>query len=70
MKKKIAIVTKKMILGGIEKALLSMLSEINKDKYDITLFLEEKGGELEESIPSWVKIEYIFDGILIHHKLI
>ena len=61
MKKKIAIVTKKMILGGIEKALLSMLSEINKDKYDITLFLEEKGGELEESIPSWVKIEYIFD---------
>ena len=61
MKKKIAIVTKKMILGGIEKALLSMLSEINKDKYDITLFLEEKGGELEESIPSWVKVEYIFD---------
>lgn len=61
MKKKIAIVTKKMILGGIEKALLSMLSEINKDKYDITLFLEEKGGELEESIPSWVNVEYIFD---------
>ena len=28
MKKKIAIVTKKMILGGIEKALLSMISEM------------------------------------------
>ena len=30
-----------MILGGIEKALLSMLSEIDKEKYDVTLFLEE-----------------------------
>ena len=61
MKKKIAIVTKKMILGGIEKALLSMLSEIDKEKYDVTLFLEENGGDLEENIPSWVKVQHIFN---------
>ena len=61
MKKKIAIVTKKMIIGGIERVLLSMLSEIDKSKYDITLFLEERGGGLEQDIPSWVKVKYIFD---------
>ena len=61
MKKKIAIVTKKMILGGIEKVLLSMLLDIDKEKYDVTIFLEEKGGVLEEDIPSWIKIEYIFE---------
>lgn len=62
MKKKIAIVTKKMIIGGIERVLLSMLSEIDKSKYDVTLFLEERGGGLEQDIPSWVKVKYIFDG--------
>lgn len=61
MKKKIAIVSKKMILGGIEKVLISMLSEIDKNKYDITLFLEERGGGLEDEIPSWIKVRYIFE---------
>ena len=61
MKKKVAIVTKKMIIGGIERVLLSMLSEIDKNKYDVTLFLEERGGGLEQDIPSWVKVKYIFD---------
>ena len=61
MKKKIAIVSKKMILGGIEKVLISMISEIDKNKYDVTLFLEERGGELEDEIPSWIKVRYIFE---------
>lgn len=60
MKKRIAIVSKKMIVGGIEKAMLSMLSEIDRDKYDVTLFLEEEGGELENYIPSWINVRYIF----------
>ena len=47
MKKKIAIVSKKMIVGGIERVMLSMISEIDRDKYDVTLFLEEEGGGLE-----------------------
>lgn len=61
MKKKIAIVSNKMILGGIERCMLSMLSEIDNDKYDITLFLEERGGDLEKEIPKWIKVKYLFD---------
>jgi glycosyltransferase involved in cell wall biosynthesis len=46
-----------MNIGGVEKSLLSLLSEMPKDKYDITvLLLEQKGGFLEY-IPDWVKIE-------------
>ncbi|MBS4205805.1 glycosyltransferase [Bacillus sp. FJAT-49754] len=46
-----------MNIGGVEKSLLSLLSAIPKDKYDITLILLEKKGGFLESIPNWVKIE-------------
>lgn len=59
--KKIAIVSKKMIIGGIEKVMLSMISEIDKNKYDVTLFLLERGGELDSDIPSWVNVRYVFE---------
>lgn len=48
-----------MNVGGTEKALLTMLSEIDKEKYDVTLLmLEEYGGFLND-IPEWVNIKYI-----------
>ena len=48
-----------MNIGGTEKALLTMLNEIDSSKYDITLLmLEEYGGFLNE-IPSFVKVKYI-----------
>ena len=48
-----------MNVGGTEKALLTMLSEIDKEKYDVTLLmLEEYGGFLSD-IPEWVNIKYI-----------
>lgn len=44
MKKKIIFMVINMNIGGTEKALLNMVAEIPKDKYDITiLMLEEKG---------------------------
>lgn len=47
-----------MNVGGTEKALLTMLNEIDSSKYDVTLFmLEEYGGFLSE-IPSFVKVKY------------
>ncbi|MBS4205806.1 glycosyltransferase [Bacillus sp. FJAT-49754] len=47
-----------MNVGGTEKALLNMISEIPKDKFDITiLMLEEYGGFLD-SIPSGIKVKY------------
>ncbi|WP_251549847.1 glycosyltransferase [Neobacillus muris] len=43
-------------MGGIEKALISMLEAIPKDQYEITVLLMGTGGELESEIPKHVKI--------------
>lgn len=46
-----------MNIGGVEKSLLSLLSVMPKEKYDITvLTLEKKGGFLDY-IPSYIKVE-------------
>lgn len=55
--KKVLFMIGMMNVGGIEKSLLSLLSVIPKDEYDITiLMLEKKGGFLGD-IPEWVKVE-------------
>ena len=47
--KKILFMCINMNIGGTEKALLTMLNEIDDSKYDITLLmLEEYGGFLNE----------------------
>lgn len=59
MKKKILFMLINMNVGGTEKALLSMLGEMDKEEYDVTiLMLEEYGGFLED-IPKWVKVKYL-----------
>lgn len=54
-KKKILIVNNNMKIGGVQKALLSLLNEI-ENTYDITLFLFSKNGELFEKIPKNVNV--------------
>ena len=44
--KKVVIVTRRMIMGGIEKALISMLESMPKDEYDVTVLVMANGGEL------------------------
>ena len=55
--KKILFVLSSMNIGGIEKSLLSLLSHIPKDKYDVTILLLEKKGGFLEYLPEWVKVE-------------
>ncbi len=55
--KKILFMVSSMNIGGVEKSLLSLLSKIPKDKYEITLLLLEKKGGFLEQIPDWVKVE-------------
>ena len=59
--KKIIIVTKKMIIGGIEQSLIKMLKNQSEDQLDITLVILEKGGELETKIPKNINVKYIMD---------
>ena len=56
MKKKILICGIKMNMGGTEKALLSFLETIDREKYNIDLVLAESGGALAGQLPSDIQI--------------
>lgn len=58
--KKIAIVTNKMVMGGIEKSLLTLLQEFIRYDCQVDLYLAELGGELYRDIPPQVNIICIF----------
>ncbi|MGH0429623.1 glycosyltransferase [Bacillus hominis] len=59
MKKKIIFMVINMNIGGTEKALLNMIAEIPKDKYDITILMLEEKGDFLEFIPDGVHVEYL-----------
>ena len=48
--KKILIVNNNMHIGGVQKALVSLLWAI-RDQYDITLLLFHPGGECRKELP-------------------
>lgn len=55
--KKIAIVTQKMIVGGVEKALIPMLEQLSLKGHKLTVYLVEEGGELRNQIPESVEVK-------------
>ncbi|WP_423409246.1 glycosyltransferase [Heyndrickxia sp. MSNUG] len=55
--KKILFMLSSMNIGGVEKSLLSLLSNMDKEKYDITLLLLEKKGGFLPFVPDWVKVK-------------
>lgn len=59
MKKKILFMVSSMNIGGVEKSLLSLLSVIPKEKYDITILTLEKKGGFLDYIPSYIKVEEV-----------
>ncbi|CAM4239218.1 MULTISPECIES: glycosyltransferase [Bacillus cereus group] len=61
MKKKILFMVINMNIGGTEKALLNMVAEIPKEKYEVTILMLEKKGEFLNFIPKGVRIEYVKD---------
>lgn len=48
-----------MNIGGTEKALLNMISEMSKEDFDITILMLEKKGGFIEYIPEHVKIDVL-----------
>lgn len=54
--KSVAIVSRKMITGGVEKALIAMLKKIDYSKVSVDLYLEEVGGDLFSELPKEVNI--------------
>lgn len=58
-----------MNVGGTEKALLNMLSEIPTDKYDITVYMLEDFGGFAPYLPEEIKVEYFPDYFKIKDAL-
>lgn len=65
MKKKIIFLSSTLCIGGVEKALIELLNRLDYDKYDVTLFLENKEGELLSKVNKNVKI---YNYNLSHNK--
>ena len=57
MKKKILFVIDSLGCGGAEKSLVSLLPLLNRDKYEIHLWMLHRGGAFEGLIPNHVLIE-------------
>ena len=56
MKKKILFVIESLTAAGAEKSLVTFLSVIDKEKYDIDLQLFAYGGEFERYLPAEVNL--------------
>lgn len=48
-----------MNVGGTEKALITMLNELDSSKYDVTLLMLEEYGQFLNEIPRYIKVKYV-----------
>ena len=51
-----------MEMGGVEKVLLSLLNNLSKNRFDITVLLSIDQGELRNEIPAHVKKVFLAKG--------
>lgn len=58
MKKKIAVVFNRMIVGGAEKALLNFLYAIDTERYDVTLFTFNDKGAYFDELPKDITVRF------------
>ena len=56
MKKKIAFFAANLDVGGIERAIINFVNNIDKSLYDVTLFLEKKEGIYLNEVDKDVRI--------------
>lgn len=56
MKKKLLFIMESLRIGGAEKSLLTLLSKLDYDRYDVELFLFRHGGELMKFLPPEVTL--------------
>ena len=59
MKKQIVIVTRRMITGGVERALIAMLKQFDYNEVDVDLYVELEDGELYEEIPKNIQVHLL-----------
>lgn len=57
MKKKILFATKNLMVGGVPKVLVNLVNNIDYDKYDVTILLQDMEGDLIKDVKAKVHIE-------------
>ena len=55
-RKKLLIVMNTMVCGGIETSGLAFLNALTPDRFEVTLLLVERTGELLDQVPPWVAV--------------
>ncbi|MCP3761398.1 glycosyltransferase [Domibacillus sp. A3M-37] len=56
MKKKVFFIIESLTIGGTEKSLISLLQEMDYDKYQVDLLMVKKEGDLLDKVPKEVNI--------------
>jgi hypothetical protein len=51
-----------MEMGGVEKVILSMLNNLNQEKFEMTVCLNINQGELRNEFPNHVRKVYLENG--------
>jgi glycosyltransferase involved in cell wall biosynthesis len=51
-----------MEMGGVEKVMLSLIQNLNPEKFDITVLLNLNQGELRDEFPNHIRKVYLADG--------
>lgn len=51
-----------MEMGGVEKVILSMLNNLNRDKFELTICLNMNQGELRNEFPAHIRSVYLTKG--------
>lgn len=51
-----------MEMGGVEKVMLSLLNNLDREKFEMTVLLNLNQGELRDEIPAHVRKVYLTDG--------
>lgn len=57
--KKLVFLHKNLVIGGVEKVLLNLLKNLDKNKFQVKLILFEKEGDLISEIPNNVEVIYL-----------
>jgi hypothetical protein len=51
-----------MEMGGVEKVMLSLLNNLNPEKFEMTVCLNINQGELRDEFPKHIRKVYLADG--------
>lgn len=69
MKKRVLFVIDSLGGGGAEKVLLDLLENIDREKFDVTLVVIAKIGQLINKVPKDIKVKFLFPSKIIYYAI-